>query len=196
MIARVAGKLAEIGRGSVVVMGGGVGYQLFISERSMRRLPKMGETVEYFTRQIVRENELSLYGFESAGERRLFDLLITVNGLGPKSALSILSTLDEDAIVGAILQKDWKALTRAAGVGAKLAEKVCLELVDKVREESLLGTIGKGRTAVSDDVVEALVSLGHKRSDAERAAISARESTDETDPSALIPIALQIASKK
>lgn len=196
MIARLAGEVAETGGNYVVLDVSGVGYQLTISERHSASVPPVGTKIEVFCRQVVRENEISLYGFETRGERRLFDLLITVSGLGPRLGISLLSAMNESALVGAIGGKDWKALTRAAGVGSKLAERICIELADKVREESLLGNIGRTSVSAIDDVVEALVSLGHRRGDAERAAQSARDSTDSSDPSSLIPIALQFASKK
>ncbi|MFN8139878.1 MAG: Holliday junction branch migration protein RuvA [Fimbriimonadales bacterium] len=196
MIARISGELLEKGPNYVVVSAGGVGYQLFLSERSLSSVPVLGSSFDLYCRQIVRENEVSLYGFLTPGERKLFDLLITVSGLGPKIAMSVLGTLDESAIVTAVLQKDWKTLSRSQGVGAKLAEKICVELGDKFKEESLLGTIGRPRESAIDDVVEALVALGHRRSDAERAAIAARESSADQEASVLIPIALQFAIKK
>ena len=87
-------------------------------------------------------------------------------------------------------------LTRASGVGMKLAQKICVELVDKIREESLLGRLSSGTARIRDDVVEALISLGHRRIDAERAAVAAREEAGDAEPQTLIPIALKHASGK
>jgi Holliday junction DNA helicase RuvA len=196
MIARVIGELVEASQGYVVVVAGGVGYQLNVSERTMAAMPRTGERVDLHARQVVRENEISLYGFLTSGERRLFDLLISASGLGPKSAISMLGAVGEEGIVAAILSNDPKTLTRAPGVGMKLAQRVCVDLVDKVREESLLGRVQSGRAALSDDVVEALVTLGHRRSDAERAAHAAREEAGDAAPQTLIPIALKHASGK
>lgn len=196
MIARVIGELSEVGATYAVVIAGGVGYQLFVSERVLVSLPPIGETVDLHARQVVRETDISLYGFATASERRLFDMLITASGLGPKLAISLLSAVGEEGIVAAIVNGDAKTLTRASGVGAKLAQKLCVELSDKAREESLLGRISATDGRTRDDVVEALVALGLRRGDAERAAIAAREEAGEATPQTLIPIALKHASGK
>lgn len=195
MIARLRGELIESANGFVVVLAGGVGYQVSVTERCLVTLPSNGNLIELHTRQIVRESEISLYGFSSAAERRMFDLLITVNGMGPRSALALLGTLSEGALVAAISTKDYKPLTRAPGVGPKLAERVCLELNEKVREESLLGNLGVGAVAVQDDIVEALISLGLRRNEAERAAAAAREQIGDEDAQKLIPAALALVGK-
>ncbi|MGI8922802.1 MAG: Holliday junction branch migration protein RuvA [Fimbriimonadales bacterium] len=196
MIVRISGELLEIGPNYAIVMAGGVGYQLFASERLLVGLPALGMPVDLHARQVVRENDISLYGFQSASERRLFDLLITASGLGPKLALSLLGTIREEGIIASILNGDSKVLTRAAGVGMKLAQKLCVELSDKIREESLLGRLSSGLGRTGDDVVEALISLGHKRIDAERAAVAAREEAGDVGPHMLIPLALKFASGK
>ncbi len=195
MIARLQGELAEIGPGYVVVTVGGVGYQVFVTERFHSALPKSGSRVELHTRQIVRENEISLFGFGSTHERRLFDLLTTVNGLGPRLALSLIGAVGEEGVIGAVFSGDYKPLVRAPGIGAKLAQRICVELSDKVREESVLGRIGVGAASPLDDVVEALVSLGLKRSEAERAAKQAGELKDTDDTAELVSRALKFAGK-
>lgn len=196
MIARVRGELLEVGGSYVVVDASGVGYHVVVAERFIAALPPVGGFVDVHCRQVVRENDVALYGFASPGERRLFDLLITASGLGPKLAMSLIGSVGEDAVVAAILSGNAKELTRAAGVGMKLAQKICVELADKVREESLLGRVASGSRKASDDVVEALVSLGHRRLDAERAAVAARDEAGDAEPQKLIPIALKHASKK
>lgn len=196
MIVRISGELLEIGPNYAIVMAGGVGYQLLASERLLAGLPGLGMPVDLHSRQVVRENDISLYGFQSASERRLFDLLITASGLGPKLALSLLGTIGEEGVVASVLKGDSKVLTRAAGVGMKLAQKICVELSDKFREESLLGRLSFGLGRDADDVVEALISLGHKRIDAERAAVAAREEAGDAGPQTLIPLALKFASGK
>lgn len=196
MIVRIIGELTEVGPNYVVLLAGNVGYQLFVSERVLSDLPQLGAMVDLHARQVVRETDISLYGFSTSSERRLFDLLITASGLGPKLALSMLSTIGEEGIVAAILNNDSKSLTRASGVGTKLAQKICVELTDKVREESLLGRVSAGSGKSSDDVVEALVALGHRRSDAEKAAVAARDEIGDAQIQALIPVALKHASGK
>lgn len=195
MIARVSGELAEVGPGSVVVMAGGIGYQLFIGESLLNRLPDLGSPVDFYTKQVVRENEIAMYGFTGAGERRLFELLLSVSGLGPRLALALVGAVGEESVVAAVLANDWKVLTRAHGVGAKLAQRVCMELHDKVREESLLGHISRPGPSAAEDVIEALIALGHRRPEAERAALAAVAEAGGDDPSTLIPLALKHASR-
>lgn len=193
MIARIRGELVEIEENYVVVIAGGVGYQVFIHEALERRLPPLGSAIDLYTRQHVRENEMVLYGFESSGERRLFDHLVSIARLGPKLALSLLATLGEEGIVTAILKNDWKTLMSAPGVGARLAQRACMEVADRVRGDVEKGVLRSGAPSVKREVVEALVSLGHKRMEAERAASLAIEEAGETTLEALIPIALKHA---
>lgn len=195
MIARIRGEVAETGPGYVVVFAAGVGYQVFVTERTMAAIPSIGNQVDLCTRQIVREHEIALFGFASTSERRLFDLLTTVNGLGPRLALSLIGAVGEEGVVGAILSSDYKPLVRAQGIGAKLAQRICVELADKIREESLLGRIGVGSKSPLEDVVEALVSLGIKRTEAERAAKQAGEDAETDDTAELVSRALKFASK-
>jgi Holliday junction DNA helicase RuvA len=195
MIARLCGELVEKGENYVVVLVGGVGYQVFIHEGLANRLPPSGSKIDLYTRQHVRENEVMLFGFESAGERQLFDHLVTVARLGPKLALSLLATLGEEGTVTAILKNDWKTLTSAPGVGARLAQRVCMEVVDKVRADVEKGILRSGMPSVKREAVEALVSLGHKRAEAERAVALALEEVGETTVESLIPIALKYAQK-
>ena len=196
MIVRVSGRLVEAGSGFVVVMTGGVGYLLHISEQHLKSLPAMGSPVDLYARQVVRENEISLYGFAGPGERRLFDLLNTVSGLGPRLSLGLIGALGEKAATEAIAGNNSSALAHSPGVGPKLAQRICMELGEKVREEALLGKIARGAPAVSYDVVEALISLGHRRAEAERAAMAAREEAGDADLQILIPLALKYAGKR
>lgn len=194
MIAYIAGTVIELDENSAVVVAGDVGYRIAATDRTLSAMT-IGGKVTLSVKQIVRENEISLYGFDGPAERRLFELLITASGLGPKLALSLLDDVGEDAVVHAILEGDSKSLTRAAGIGQKLAQKICLELADKVREASLLGKVATGgRRAGLGDVIEALVALGLRRSDAERAAALAKEEIGDALPQKLIPIALKYAS--
>ncbi len=193
MIARICGEVVEVGENYVVVLAGGVGYQVFVHEGLARRLPPVGSKIDLYTRQHVRENEMVLYGFETPGERQLFDHLVTVARLGPKLALSLLATLGEEGAVTAILKNDWKTLTNAPGVGARLAQRVCMEVADRVRADVEKGILRSGVPSVKREAVEALVSLGHKRAEAERAVALALEEVGETTVEALIPVALKHA---
>lgn len=188
--------MIEIAENSAVVVAGGVGYRISATRQTLSLL-ELGAQAEMSLKQIVRENEISLYGFAGPAERRLFELLITTSGLGPKLGLALLDDVGEEKVVQAILDADAKTLTRATGIGQKLAQKICLELGDKMRDEALLGKVSSGgaRSGLSD-VIEALVALGHRRGDAERAATLAKEEVGDAAPQKLIPVALKYASSK
>jgi Holliday junction DNA helicase RuvA len=147
------------------------------------QLGQPGERVDLLTRQIFREDGVTLYGFLEAFQRRLFDLMLTVNGCGPKAALALLGQVGEDAVASAILAGDARVLTRASGVGPKLAERLILELRDKMQEEALQRKLEaaiapKKKTPPADELVDALLALGYRRNEAEAAAGTARENAD------------------
>ncbi|MCX7799131.1 MAG: Holliday junction branch migration protein RuvA [Fimbriimonadales bacterium] len=182
MIARLRGELLEVADGSVVVEAGGVGYQVLVPESVLAGLPPVGEAVDLHIRQVFREDGVSLYGFSAPFQRRLFDLLLEVKGCGPKIGLALLGLLGEDAVVGAIQAQDVRALCRAPGVGAKLAERIVLELRDKVQHEALVrrseAVARRGAARADDDLVLALLELGYRRAEAEDAAAHARSQSD------------------
>ncbi|RMG22747.1 MAG: Holliday junction branch migration protein RuvA, partial [Armatimonadetes bacterium] len=128
MIVRIRGELAEIGSDHVVVFAGGVGYQLWVPRSVLAEAPEIGATVDLHVRQIIRENDIVLFGFATLDERRDFDALLTVSGLGPKTALALLSALGQERLRTAIAQKNADLLATAPGVGKKLAQRVCSEL--------------------------------------------------------------------
>jgi Holliday junction DNA helicase RuvA len=145
-------------------------------------MPLVGEEVTLLIRQIVREDTLSLYGFLTTFQRRLFDLLLGVNGCGPKAATALLGQLGEDSVATAIVTQDAKVLMRATGVGAKLAERMILELKDKMPQEALLRKVEsatRGPVKSLDEVVDALLALGYRRAEAEVAADKAVGSSVE-----------------
>lgn len=181
MIGRLRGVLIEVEGSLAVVDCGGVGYEVAMPEAALMRLPAPGEPVELITRQIFREDGTTLYGFIEPFQRRVFDLLLTVQGCGPKAALSLLGQLGEDAVAGAILAQDARVLTRASGVGPKLGERIILELKTKIQEEALMRKIEaavapkKKAAPPADELVDALLALGYRRNEAEAAANDARE---------------------
>lgn len=182
MIARLRGELLEVADGSVVVEAGGVGYQVLVPESVLAGMPPVGDSVDLHIRQVFREDGVSLYGFSTPFQRRLFDLLMDVKGCGPKIGLALIGQLGEDSVVGAIQAQDVRALCRAPGVGAKLAERIALELRDKVRQEVLSRKADAAGRRVQerrdDDLILALLELGYRRSEAEAAAEQARSQTD------------------
>lgn len=181
MIGRLRGVLLETANGLVTVDVGGVGYEVSVPESVWMQLPKVGEPVDLRTRQVFREDSVTLYGFTNNWQRRLFDLLTGVKGCGPKSALSLIGQLGEEPLAAAILSQDAKALARAQGVGPRLGERIILELKEKIAEENLGRMIERTESEYaavavdsSDEIVEALISLGYKRFVAETAARDAR----------------------
>jgi len=173
MIARLKGLVDGIGSDWAVVDVGGVGYLVFGSSRTLARLPRPGEPVALHVETHVREDHIHLYGFLDAAERDWFRLLLTVQGVGGKVALSVLSALSPEELANAIASGDRASLTRAQGVGAKLAARLATELKDKAAGFAV-GAIAQGGPALATtgpagDAVSALVHLGYRRIEAEDA---------------------------
>jgi len=185
MIGRLRGVLVEVEGALALVDCGGVGYEVSLPAGVLMTLPPAGDPVELLTRQIFREDGVTLYGFVEPFQRRLFDLLLTVQGCGPKAALALIGQLGEDAVASAILAQDARSLTRATGVGPKLGERIILELKTKMSEEALhrkieASAIAKKKPAPpADELVDALLALGYRRNEAEAAANEAREQASE-----------------
>jgi Holliday junction DNA helicase RuvA len=165
MIAHVTGSLLEKRSGVAVIDVSGVGYRVFITATSAEKLPKEGEKVSLFTHLSVRETALDLFGFTTQEELEFFELLISISGIGPKSALGILSIADVRTLKKAVSQNDTSYLTRVSGIGKKNAQKIILELGDKIAH------LEQGVGALSDDVdtLEALRSLGYSTDEARKA---------------------------
>lgn len=181
MIGRLRGELLDIGAGMVLVDAGGVGYEVLVPESVLVQMPPIGESVDLTIRQVFREDGVTLYGFLEPFQRRIFDLLTEVKGCGPKIGLSLVGQLGADAVANSILVQDARALTRAQGVGPRLAERIILELKDKMQEESLTRKVAgaaRPRAVIAtetDDLVEVLLTLGYRRQEAEAAARDARQ---------------------
>lgn len=186
MISRIRGTLLrrELGVAEVLTPGG-VGYELQIPLGVFERLPREGTEVELRTYQVVREDAVELYGFIDAAERAVFARLLSASGVGPRLALNILSSLPPERIVRAIVDKDIAALRQIPGLGVKKAERLALELADRLDDIAVAATgIGSGNAA-SDEAVKALVALGYSSADA---AAAVRKVIDEQGP--LAPIDL------
>ncbi|BBO23426.1 MAG: Holliday junction branch migration protein RuvA [Armatimonadetes bacterium] len=198
MIGRLRGELAEVEGSTVIVDVAGVGYQVTLPEYVAAMLPPLGDEVVFRIRQVVREDSNTLYGFLDAEQLRLFDLLCEVKGCGPRLAMSLIGQLGEETVAQAILGQDARVLVRASGVGLKLAERILLELKDKVREESFLRRAGQvqraaARTPESDTLVDALVALGYRRPDAESVAREVRGQAETVEEQ--LKLALRQLSK-
>lgn len=173
MIYSLDGTLTYFDQNFAVVSCGGVGLKCFTTLTTLQSLPGVGKPVQLFTYLSVREDALDLYGFATTAELDCFKLLISVNGVGPKAALAILSELSADRLAVCIAGGDAKSLTRAPGIGKKIAERIVLELKDKmgvldlgssteVQAAAAANTAG----SVAAEAVEALVALGYGQSDA------------------------------
>lgn len=174
MIALVKGELAYKSVDHVILDVGGVGYRLFIPLSTFYSLPDSGQ-VQLFVHTHVREDALHLYGFLSTEEKQLFALLISISGIGPKLAINILSHIPAADLQTAIAEGDVKRLSALPGIGKKTAERLVLELQDKVDAAGLAQQPGGPSAAVSsrrtqplDDVVSALVNLGYKENQARK----------------------------
>ncbi|MDR3756138.1 MULTISPECIES: Holliday junction branch migration protein RuvA [Enterocloster] len=182
MISYIKGPLTAIEEDVIVVEAGGVGMGIHVPLSVLDRLPGIGREVTVYTYFQVREDAMSLYGFLNRQDREMFRQLIGVNGVGPKAALGILSTMTPDDLRMAIVTGDAKAISRAPGIGPKTAQRLILDLKDKVSMEEVLGnlalpsdggtsaalgTIGMGEAA--KEAVQALVALGYSNMEANKA---------------------------
>ena len=168
MIAHLRGKLLTKHPGQAIVETAGVGYEVTISVPTFSELPAVGSEVALHTYTHVREDIIALYGFMRPAEKRLFEKLLTVSGIGPKLAITILSGMAADEMAGAIRGNDVARLTRIPGIGKKTAERMVLELRDKLPAEGPEPS-GRVMTAAEEDVLSALVNLGYQRPAAEKA---------------------------
>jgi Holliday junction DNA helicase RuvA len=177
MIAHLRGTLLAKHPNQAVVETHGVGYDVTISIPTFSELPAAGGEVALHVHTHVREDALSLYGFLRLAEKHLFEKLLTVSGIGPKLAITILSGMPVDEMVGAIRGGDVARLTRIPGIGKKTAERMVLELRDKL--PAVTGTTDVSVTAISpveEDVLSALMNLGYQRAVAEKALLVANKS--------------------
>jgi holliday junction DNA helicase RuvA len=198
VIARLRGKLDALDEDHAVVDVGGVGYRVACATRTLAALPRPGEAVDLLIETQVRDDSITLYGFRSGAERSWFRLLQTVQGVGARVALGILSVLGPDELARAVAVQDKAALARASGVGPRLAGRIASELKDRLSE--LPGPVGgplAGPAAMTldgpaDEAVSALVNLGYGRSDAHAAVTKAAVSLGDAAPlEALIRTGLQ-----
>lgn len=199
MIARLSGILAELGPDHAVLDVGGVGYLVQASARTLSAIGAVGGSVMLLTEMQVREDAMTLFGFGSAGERDWFRLLTSVQGVGGRVALSILSTLDADELSRAVGSQDKAMIARANGVGPKLAQRIAMELKDKIGAVPLgpAGSLPRSSAGgVAADAVSALANLGFKPAEA-GAAVAAAEAElgDGVSLDALVRLALKKAAR-
>lgn len=199
MYAYVKGELTEVTVDFIVIEAGGIGYRIFIPGKTFEYLPGIGEELKVYTYLHLREDVMILYGFLTKDDLELFKLLITVSGIGPKGGLAILSTLEADDLRFAVLSGDAKAIAKAPGIGAKTAQRVILELKDKLSledafekksEHVALQQNASGLNQVKNDAVQALTALGYSSTESMKA-VSAVDITEEMDVEAVLKAALK-----
>ena len=198
MISYVKGILTEIIEDTIIVETGGIGVEIHVPLTLIGSLPHIGDELKIYTYFKVAEDSMSLYGFENRRDLDMFRQLIAISGIGPKGALAILSTLSPDELRMAVIAGDAKAISAAQGIGAKTAQRVILELKDKISAEDLLGSAGYKNTAsvasnentASSEAVEALIALGYTGSQALRA-VREVEIDDSMDSEAVLKAALK-----
>jgi Holliday junction DNA helicase RuvA len=179
MIAGLDGTLERINPDSAIVKVNGVSFQVYAPSSTLSRLGSIGERIHLHTHLHFKEDSMALYGFTTSQELELFKMLITVSGVGPKSALSMLSSLTPDNLVSAILNNDVDVITQAPGVGKKTASRVILELKGNL-SKGWDGAVGGYPTKDNAEIVAALTNLGYSTADATRAASTIPSTEDLT----------------
>lgn len=177
MIYSLRGKLIYTSVNEAVVECGGVGYRCYTTLATLNQLPAAGNEVTLYTVLNVKEDAMTLYGFAGLAERNCFQLLISVSGVGPKGALAILSQMTPDQVALCVVSGDYKSLTKAPGIGPKIAQRLLLELKDKMKNagfsggaEAVAQTVGQSDDAsAAGEAMAALVVLGYSQSEAAQA---------------------------
>ena len=174
MFAYIKGSLEEKTNNFVVIDVSGVGYQIFMSESAIQNIGELGKIVKVYTHYHVREDNISLYGFLSNEELKMFELLLQVSGIGAKSAITMLSNITPSNFVLAVITNDVSKLTKIPGIGAKTAQRIILELKDKLKTESAISKTEETRTVIEktevlDEAIAALQILGYNKKEIEKA---------------------------
>lgn len=199
MYSYIKGELAEVNTDHIVIDVGGIGYMIYIPAQSLNYLPGIGETLKVHTYLYMREDAMILYGFLTKDDLEMFKLLITVSGIGPKGGLAVLSTLSSDDLRFAVLSGDSKAISKAPGIGSKTAQRVIIDLKDKLSledafEKKLEHENEKinvsSNSQVKNDAVMALNALGYSSTESLKA-VSKVEITDDMDVEDVLKAALK-----
>ena len=176
MISHLSGTLEHIDKNFITIDVNGVGYKVFAPTSLLNEIGKPGDKVKIFTEQIVREDSISLYGFSSKEERNLFNSLLSVSGIGPKSALSLVSGLPLNKLVGAISQGNADLLSSIPGIGNKTAQRIIIELKEKIGKTYGMQPLDMakgvpGEETIVGDAISALITLGYSPREAREAII-------------------------
>ena len=199
MIAHLNGNLARVATDYIVIDVNGVGYKVYMPLASIAKLPSSEQKISALITTIVREDSITLYGFEDEPQQALFDLLLSVSGVGPKAALNILSFLSVEQIINSISHDNILELNRVPGIGNKTAQRIVLELKEKISTYAWAKSSSKAVSAEArsiDDAIEGLVALGYSRNDAKSAVDKAKITMkDNQDTGNLVKVALKLLSK-
>ena len=199
MYAYIKGELAEKNIDHIVVEAGGIGYLIYVPAQSIDYLPDEGDQIKVYTYLYIREDAMVLYGFLTKDDLEIFKMLITVSGIGPKGGLGILSTLSADDLRFAILSGDSKTISKAPGIGAKTAQRVIIDLKDKMSLEEAFekklennadGVQKTLNTSTKNDAVLALSALGYSSAESLKA-VSKVDITDDMDVEDVLKLALK-----
>ncbi len=203
MIGRLTGKLLELEGGSVLVDVAGIAYEVEVSAGVLQTLPRVGEEMRLHTHFVVREDAQLLYGFSSKSERELFRAFIKISGVGPKLGLSLISALDPQSLNAAVRNNDVSMLTKVPGVGKKTAERLMVELknrMDSLTESGAVPinvvSVDGADAGIAVEAEDALIALGYRPAEANRAVNQALADTDGTPTAeALVRLALRSFAK-
>lgn len=199
MIAYIKGVLADISENEIIVENNNIGYSINVPMTVIDQMPSIGSAVKVYTYMYVREDIMALYGFLTKDDLKVFKLLITVSGIGPKGALGILSTISPDDLRFAVLSGDAKTISKAPGIGAKTAQRLIIDLKDKLSLEEAFEAKYEHQTAVSgasaatsgrDEAVLALVALGYSQAEALKA-VKTSGATDDMNSDEVLKLALK-----
>ena len=199
MYAYIKGELAEKNIDHIVVEAGGIGYLIYVPAQSIDYLPDEGDQIKVYTYLYIREDAVVLYGFLTKDDLEIFKMLITVSGIGPKGGLGILSTLSADDLRFAILSGDSKTISKAPGIGAKTAQRVIIDLKDKMSLEEAFekkldnnadGVQKTLNSSIKNDAVLALSALGYSSAESLKA-VSKVDITDDMDVEDVLKLALK-----
>ncbi len=196
MISFVTGELVDIDDNSAIVENNGIGFRIMMPASVLSRLPAIGSRVKVHTFLYVKEDIMDLYGFMTKDDLKVFKLLITVNGIGPKGALAILSTITPDDLRFAVLSDDVKAISKAPGIGSKTAQKLIIELKDKLKLEDVLERpsedvmVGADSNTAATEAIMALTTLGYSATEATKA-VRMVEGSENMDSETILKQALK-----
>jgi len=188
----ISGKCVAIKEEFLTILANGIGFKIFAPKACLRDFSLLGKESTFFVSFVIRENLQALYGFQQEGERDLFEVLLDISGIGPKTALNVLSHLSIDELSNALVKKEATLLSRVPGIGKKTAERLLVELKDKWQEISKLAPRATtNKLPFSYDAISALINLGYNREIASKAVEKALEKHETQDLSELITHSLR-----